>query len=678
MKRFLACILTFVIILTAIPIQGWADTLDKPIISVEDMDIPTIDAGKTSTITLNLKAIGNSAYDVVVTPVFTEPLTTNNLTNNISVGNITGSKTASLKLDLTASQNALPGNYPVELKFNFNYYTGSDVTTRQTGTYSETIYIRVSGKSTAPKLLITKVSTNPEVILPGQDVKLNVLFENKGTVDANNVNVRLEGLKSNSGFYISSGTDLKFISRVPGDMVSSLSYDLKASTNIPRGTHELELVFEYGGESQRQKIYLVVGGSNSYSSNLLMENIQYPTSGIAPNKDFVLNFDLRNNSDSDAVNVVIKAESSDSAVVPKTTSILKLNSLKAGESQNLSFTFTPTEDAITRNYPINITVEYEDDFNQGSDYKHELNQYVGMYVVNGEDSGTNKAKLIIDKYSFEPQLVKAGENFEMRLSFYNTSSTKTVKNIKIFLTSESGSSNVESNSSAFTPVNSSNTFYIDSISPKSRVEKTITMFTIPDAIAKTHTITANFEYEDSEGIEYTGITELIGVPVVQQSKLELGELSYMPEAFIGQSTPISLEFYNTGKVTLYNMMVKLEGDFQSENAQYYVGNFTSGSSEYFDGYVIPMEMGELKGDVVFTYEDSTGQMQEVRKEFSLNVVEMPVFEDPWGGEMPPMEEETSLLKSKGLWITLAVILAAIGGIVFYRKKKKNKELSLDE
>ena len=687
MKRFLVCILTFVLILSAIPIHVLAEEstniLDKPIISIEDMDIPSIDAGKSTTVTLNLKAIGNSAYDVVVTPVFTEPLTTNNLTNNISVGNITGSNKMPLKLDLTASQNALPGNYPVKLEFSFNYYSGTSTTSRVSGTHSETIYIRVSGRSTAPKLLVSKVSTAPEVILPGQDVKLNVLFENKGTVDASNVNVRLEGLKSSGGFYIGTGTDLKYISRVPGDMVSSIAFDLKAATNIPRGTHELELVFSYGEVEERQKIYMVVGGSNSYSSNLLMENLVYPTSGIGPNKDFVLKFDLRNNSDSDAVNILVKAESSDpTAVVPKSTSILKINSLEAGATENLSFTFTPTDDAITRNYPINITVEYEDDFNQDEDFKHTINQYVGMYVVAaGEESDTKgKPKLIIDKYSFEPQLVAAGENFKMNLSFYNTNSTKTVRNIKIFLTAEAGSTSNDNTStgSAFTPVDSSNTFYIESIPPKGRVEKTITMFVVPDAVAKTHTITANFEYEDSDGNELQDI-ELIGVPVIQQSKLETGEIGYMPEAYIGQSTPISLEFYNTGKVTLYNMMVKLEGNFQSENAQYYVGNFTSGSSEYFEGYVIPSEMGELEGDVVFTYEDSTGQMQEVRKAFSLNVMEMPMMEDPWGGEMPPFEEESKgILKSKALWITLGIVAVAIGGIVFYRKKKKNKELSLDE
>ena len=575
MKRFLSIILIFIFILSVIPIQCFAQSvsMNKPSFSIENMDIPIINPGKSTKISLILKNSGGQADDVKVTPIYQNPeyFTSNKLTNSVSLGNVYSSKSVPLDLDITASSKAVPGDYQITLNVKYDYYevfgASPDFSVQKmSGSDDIVISIRIpddgKGKDTSPKLLITNTTTDPQVALPNQDVKLNVSFENKGTVDANNVNVRLEGLNSQNGFYIAQGTDLKHISTVPGSKISTLFYDLKASEDITDGTHELELVFKYGEVEERQKIYLVAKG---------------------------------------------KAEE------------------------------------------------------------------------NEEPSTTDKAKLILDKYSFEPQLVKAGENFEMSLSFYNTSKTKTVKNIKIFLTSEAGSSNMENNSSAFTPVNSSNTFYIDSIAPKSRVQKTITMFTIPDAIAKTHTITANFEYEDSDGLEYMGITELIGVPVVQQSKLEIGEVGYFPESYVGQSTPISLEFYNTGKVTLYNMMVKLEGDFQSENAQYYVGNFLSGSSEYFEGYVIPMEMGELTGDVVFTYEDSTGQMQEVRKEFSLNVMEMPVMEDPWGGEMPPMEnEQTSLLKSKGLWITLGVLAAAIGGFVIYRKKKRSKELSLDE
>ena len=209
------------------------------------------------------------------------------------------------------------------------------------------------------------------------------------------------------------------------------------------------------------------------------------------------------------------------------------------------------------------------------------------------------------------------------------------------------------------------------------------MFTVPDALAKTHTIIANFEYEDNEGNPLDD-QERIGVPVVQQSKLDTSELTLYPDTMVGQPVPVSLEFYNTGKVTLYNLMVKLEGDFQTEHGSYYVGNFASGSSDYFEGMVIPNMPGELNGAVVFTYEDSTGQMQEVRKEFTLNVMEMPPMEE-FPSDMPPMdgfEPEAGgikgMLKSKWLWISLGAVIVIVGGIVIYRKKKKAKEMAFDE
>ena len=678
MKRFLSLILIFILLLTSLPMAAWAEKYPQPTIVVEDMNIPTIDPGKKKTITLNLKAIGNSAYDVVVTPEFTEPITSDNFTTRISLGNININKTVPLKLEIKASQDALPANYPIKLNFSYSYYNGDKIVPA-VQTESAIVYVRVSDRSSTPKLLITEANTNPKVILPGQDFRLNILYQNKGTMDANDLKVRIEGLSS-SGFYITSGSDLRYVNRARGGAISSLNYDLKAAQNIASGTHELEVVFEHSGQVERQKIYLVVGGSEA-SPNLIMENLEYPTSGLGPNKDFVINFDLINDGALAAKNIIVKAESTDPAILPRTNNIVNLGTINAGESKNVSFSFFATEDAENRNYPIQISVEYEDELNK--DEKYTLNQYVGMYVEEGPDAGMGgKPKLIIDKYSFEPQLVKAGENFKMNLSFYNTNSSKTVKNIKIFLTAGPGSTTDGSGGgSAFTPVESSNTFYIDSIPPKGRVEKTITMFVVPDAIAKTHTITANFEYEDSEGNELKDI-ELIGVPVVQQSKLDTGEVGVFPEAYVGESTPVSIEFYNTGKVTLYNLMVKLEGDFQTESGQYYVGNFESGSSDYFEGYVIPAQAGPLEGQIVFTYEDSTGQIQEVRKDFSLNVMEMPVFEDPWEGEMPPMVEKPTgiggFLKSKG-WIIAALIIA-LGITFFYRRKKKLKEeeLTLDE
>ena len=116
-----------------------------------------------------------------------------------------------------------------------------------------------------------------------------------------------------------------------------------------------------------------------------------------------------------------------------------------------------------------------------------------------------------------------------------------------------------------------------------------------------------------------------------------------------------------------------------ENANYYVGNFESGGTEYFEGMVIPEEPGELTGAIVFTYEDSTGEIVEHREEFTLNVMDaMPMDEFP---DDMPMEDEPrgikKLLKSKGFWITIVLIAGGAGGFIFYKKKKK-KGMAIDE
>jgi hypothetical protein len=699
MKRYLSFFLVAILVIMQIPSISIAAPQDiilpsntdsssyyKPSLVIEDGLIPEVNAGTNIAVEFELKNTGYTATDIIVTPAFgnDSPFTSNNLTNSIPMGSISKGSKKTVKLEMEVSPTAMPGSYPIPVKISYNYISyAEDPAVKYSETFDAIVYVKVSNKSTQPKLIITKNITTPEIIIPGQDVKLSVLFENKGSVDVKNVSVKLEELDNDKGFYISSGSDIVYIKNASGNLVSYADFYLKASSNIKKGAHKLNVTFSYNGVTETQAIYLNVGGDAEQNSNILIENLDYPTTAIKPNGDFVLKFDLRNNGGVNANNILVKAESSDPTVIPKTTSIKKINTMAPDGIESLEFIFSPTEEAVTRNYPINISIEYEDEFNQDDEIKHKINQYVGIYVEkSGEDSTKGKPKLIIDKYSFEPQLVRAGENFEMTLSFYNTNSSKTVKNIKIFLTAESGTSNEGANagSSAFTPVDSSNTFYIDSIPPRGRVEKKITMFTIPDAIAKTHTITANFEYEDGEGNELKDI-ELIGVPVVQNSKLETGELGYYPEAMVGQPMPISLEFYNTGKVTLYNMMVKLEGDFQSENASYYVGNFATGGSEYFEGMVIPSQPGELKGAVLFTYEDSTGQMQELRKEFNLNVMEMPPMEEfPEG--MPPMEEGPTgikgILKSKWLWISLVTILVIVGGVIFYKKKKKKKEMAFDE
>ncbi len=596
---------------------------------------------------------------------------------NELISRLRGGRTEDLDFRISIDEYAENKTYPI--KINFQFYNEYGVSFNS----SDTIYIKVENQNKKPLISINKVDIEPVESEAEKPTTVGFELVNNGTLEAKDIKVSLGGI-SNDTFTLSSGFNSKYIEKIPGGRTAYVEFEIIPSIKLSGGSHGLDLNLNYkDGTNQpyedTNKFFVNVASNKGKGSNLIIENLTYPDGAVGQNKDVTIGFRLKNIGKIDAKNVKVTVESSDqNGIVPKTVSIKKVNSIAPNKSENLSFVFLTTKDAETKNYPINITIEYEDDLTV--EEKHILTQYVGVYVVRPGEEGKTTPKLIIDKYNFEPSIVRAGENYTMNLSFYNTNKQKAVRNIKIFLTADE-KTDPDGNSSGgnvFTPVDSSNTFYIDSIPPKGRVEKSITMFTVPDAQAKTYTVTANFEYEDSQGEEYTA-TELIGVPVIQKSKLEIGELNLPPEAFAGEPIPIFVEFYNTGKVTLYNMMVKLEGDFQTENGSYYVGSFEMGRSEYFEGMIIPMEPGELSGSLVFTYEDSSGENVEIRENFTLNVMESAPM-DEFPEDMPPEGESRGIkkiLKSKGFWISIISIGAGFGGFMFYKKKKK-KGMALDE
>ncbi len=301
-------------------------------------------------------------------------------------------------------------------------------------------------------------------------------------------------------------------------------------------------------------------------------------------------------------------------------------------------------------------------------------------IIGGEGI-KNKPKLIISNYSLTPKMPQAGQEFTMNLSFYNTNSKKSVNNIKIYITSDSSGTSATgapTGGSVFSPVNSSNTFYIGKINPQKTVSKDITLSIMPNAQALNYTMNVHFEYEDADGNEFTA-QELIGIPVVQEAKIFTGDVMVQDGISVGMGGQVDLDFYNTGKDSLSNFMVTVQGEgFTSETPRYFVGNFVPGSSDHFSTTIIPTEPGTLNGQVVISYEDSTGAPQVVEKPFSVTVMEeMPLTE----GEMPPEEMPQPSPFSNPLLLGGIAVVAIIVIIVLLRRRKKKKEdedLNIDE
>lgn len=139
--------------------------------------------------------------------------------------------------------------------------------------------------------------------------------------------------------------------------------------------------------------------------------------------------------------------------------------------------------------------------------------------------------------------------------------------------------------------------------------------------------------------------------------------------------------YNLGKTEIYNVKLRVEGDFEAQPKSSYFGNFESGRVEYFELNLIPIMPGLGTGRIIFEYEDASGDIHEVVKEFSMNVMEMdlPVdfpIDDP--GMKPGFEDQPQKSFFKSVWfyviigaVVVAVVVVII--IVVSRKRKKNKE-----
>lgn len=571
------------------------------------------------------------------------------------------------------------------------------------GSETTTIYV-VQEASLAPEnsmIEIKKFDIFPlGEISPGQD--FDVVFEvyNPGDAPAKNIKLSLDGLTA-EGINMATGLNTQDITVLPPKTSNTVVYSLTTPASAVGGKFPLTLKYTFNGKTPTEgdtkapqegqyQFSIDLKKSSMAPSTLIFEKIDFPQATVGKNAFVNVGFTLKNIGKFKAQNINVAAISKEiTGLSPKSASSVVIPEMAPGESKEFNFSFQTTNAISTQNYPVEITVNYADDSTTKDAPSHTITQTVGVNAVNWEeeeaknkDKPTSVPKLIIEKYTFDTDNIYAGTDFNLNLVLYNTSPKKTIKNIKIYLTSETLQSNDQtkvSSASVFTPIESSNTFFIDSIAPKEKVEKTIKLSTSRDTVAKTYTLTANIEYEDEQSKPYTS-SEIIGIPVYQDAHLKIGEIIVDPQFTVGMPGMVSVEFYNTGKVTLSNFMVSFEGEgLKTDSPNYYKGNFAVGTSDTFSVYVSPESTENTSGKIVFTYEDSTGLEHKEEKEFTINVMEMEMPDEiEKAGNMPPQNPGLS----KGLLIGIgAAILAAIIVIIVLRKRKKKKsdeDLTIDE
>jgi len=399
--------------------------------------------------------------------------------------------------------------------------------------------------------------------------------------------------------------------------------------------------------SLERTFYISVQGSGAGAvRDITIENIELP-SEVSVDEEFELTFSVINSGTATIRNVKAYADIPEN-LLNLSNATFVIDSLGPGETRNFSIILTAREGS-NRSIPIKIAVEP-----LSGSTGNDVIRYASVFAGGGAGAARTP-QLMVDRYSYGGTSVLAGKEFELSMSFVNTSS-RSLSNIRATLSSEGGT---------FVPVDSSNSFFVDSVPAGGKFSRTVTLRAIPSAEQRTTAITVTMTYEDGNG-EFSA-QDIISIPIMQAMRLHVDEI--VPPFEVYAFTPgfSSLQFYNMGHTTLNNLMITAEGEFDvMQSNSYYVGNMQGGTSDTFSFSFIPRGEGPMEGKVIFTYENIDGEQIIHEVPFVFMVMEMPVWDDMWRDPMPESRTPWALI------IFGIAALAAVAGIVVWRKMRKKK------
>lgn len=415
--------------------------------------------------------------------------------------------------------------------------------------------------------------------------------------------------------------------------------------------------------------------------------------GVYPN---VMNFsiNLRNNSPATVYNV--KASmilDPDSTKFPFEINDANYDrmfeKIAVDETVTLDYSFAIREDTYTGYYPISMKIYYSDSSTGSELANYETKFYVRVHNKEKEDEyeefnehDRTKARLIIDGFATNPETIVAGEAFELILNVKNASSSVPASDILMTVESEKASE-----SPVFSTEAGSSSVSISSLGAGQSQEVRLRLSSRAGVDQRSYGLTFKAKY-DSPEFKNAEETMNVDIPIRQIPRLNTGTFEIMPEAIsVGEESNVMFGINNTGKVTLYNVMVKFEAD-SIQTTDTYVGNIKPGETGNVDcmvtGAAPTADEGKIK--VTISYEDENGEVSKEQKEMSLFVSEpMPLEDDMMneGMEDFPVEEPGFLEKYSSILLpvslgAVAVLSMILVGIAVRSRKRRKEQEELED
>lgn len=242
----------------------------------------------------------------------------------------------------------------------------------------------------------------------------------------------------------------------------------------------------------------------------------------------------------------------------------------------------------------------------------------------------SRPKLMVSNFFTDVEEVKAGGIFDFTFNIKNTNADINAKNIKVTVTSSSGT---------FSVTAGSNSFFVDQIKAGDTAAITVNLKASAAVTTGAYPINIKMEYEyDGMVATATYDGEVVNEEILLQVKenlrpsVENVSVGGWNSPIVNQTTTMNFEFYNMGKSILNNTYVTVEGDFMLANGSnsYYIGNISAGMPEYVEFDVIPLVEGTASGKMIIHMEDSNGDEVTLEKDFSAYIQGETSWDNPGG------------------------------------------------
>ncbi len=677
-KKIIGLNLLMILLITySVPIKADTDndSTYKPILEIESVNIDELYAGSEAELKIELKNTGFYSARKIEIRLDTHensPINIISTTNRHFIKTLNPNEGETLTYHLKVDNAAIEDYYALD--FTIDYYNTDDVLYQVT----ENINFHIIENEDEVQFAVTKVAPTEEVSA-GEAFDLVLDIMNDSTSIPKDIVISLDGLSTDT--LTNTNINEQTIEKMSPTVSQQVTFSLYANATLTEGVYPVSINIDYENEDEevKNKSYEVfINIIEEQDSDLVIQNINKSHTTVIPEQGFTIEVDIENISSFDAENVEVNIEH-EQELVPISQSKFVIQDLPAGSSQTVSFQLEATDNSITQNYPITVYVNYNDG-------ESSLKQYTGINVNNDDDEIIYLPKLMINEYSTGKEQISVGESFDLAFTLLNTSTEKTVKNVKISL-------NTDGDTPVFMPIGQSNSLYINSLSPEKKANLSIPLKVISSAESKIYALDVAFDYQDDDGNEYSD-NETINIQVYQDTEITISDVRI--GKILDNSYTIEVDFFNTGKVDISNLMVDIEGVENAQNSNYYVGDFSTGRTDIYDVILNGSIPKPLEGKIIFTYDNTFGEKVVVEKPFNIKNEQSTGANKSIGSELgnggrskeafsrggknkenisqTTNSKTTAFIPSTVLWIGIPIVLALLF-VIILRKKKRKKGMS---